>query len=164
VLAGHASWVASDHACCREEQKFGEPRDDVFRGSSGFGGTEYLLPGLITEGRRRGLGFDQIAALVAWNPAQRYGLRAKGLIAEGYDADIALVRLTDPWVVHSADSYSSQGYTPFEGMSLEARVVHTFLRGEAILRDGAVTGPPRGQFLRRPTAAPAEAESGAGAR
>ena len=38
-LSGHVSWVSSDHACCREERKFGEPRDDVFKAYSGFGGT-----------------------------------------------------------------------------------------------------------------------------
>ena len=155
VLAGHVSWVASDHACCREETKFGDPAGDVFQGSSGFGGTEYLLPGLITEGRKRGLSLGQMAGLVSWTPAQRYGLRGKGLIAEGYDADLALVRLDDPWVIRGQGSFSSQGYTPFEGMPLDARVVHTLLRGQAVLRDGEVTGPPRGEFLRRPMTNPA---------
>jgi allantoinase len=154
LAAGHVSWVASDHACCHEAEKFGEPRDDVFRGSSGFGGTEYLLPGLITEGTRRGLTYDQIAQLVAWNPAQRFGLSAKGAIAEGYDADFALVRVGVPFVVHARDSLSSQGYTPFEGISMNAMVEHTFLRGEPILRDGVIVGPPRGKFLSRPMAAP----------
>ena len=149
VLAGDVSWVASDHACCREEQKFGDPRDDVFQAYSGFGGTEFLLPGLITEGRRRGLAFDKIAALVADNPAQRYGMPAKGRIAAGFDADIALVRLDDPWVVRAGDSASTQQYTPFEGMTMNARVVHTFLRGAQILADGAVVGTPGGQYLRR---------------
>ncbi len=39
--------------------KFGDPRDDVFLAKSGFGGTEYLLPGLVTEGRKRGLPLDR---------------------------------------------------------------------------------------------------------
>ena len=32
---------------------------------------------------------------------------------------------------------------------MEARVVHTFLRGLQILTDGKVTGEPAGQYLRR---------------
>ncbi|MGO4430852.1 hydantoinase, partial [Streptomyces sp. MCAF7] len=43
VLDGTVDWVVSDHACCREELKFGEPKDDVFLAKAGFGGTEYLL-------------------------------------------------------------------------------------------------------------------------
>jgi allantoinase len=149
VLAGNISWIASDHACCRDEKKFGDPRTDVFKGASGFGGTEYLLAGLITEGRRRGLGFDALARLVSSNPAERYGLPTKGRIREGFDADIALVRLDDPWTVRAQDSQSTQEYTPFEGMVMDAKVVHTFLRGQQILTDGNVTGTPGGQYLRR---------------
>ena len=49
------------------------------------------------------------------------------------------------------DSLSTQEYTPFEGMELTAQVTDTFLRGEQILRGGAVVGQPRGRYLARPT-------------
>ena len=52
-------WVVSDHACCRDEMKFGEAHaSDVFAAKSGFGGTEYLLPALVSEGSRRGLSYS----------------------------------------------------------------------------------------------------------
>lgn len=151
LLAGEVSWVTSDHACCREETKFGEPKDDVFLAKSGFGGTEYLLPGLVTEGSRRGLSYQQMAQLLAWNPAQRYGLHDKGTIAEGYDADLCLVDPDHTWTVHAADSESTQEYTPFEGFELTARVTDTFVRGHRVLDDGKVVGEPQGRYLKRPT-------------
>jgi allantoinase len=154
IFAGNVDWVASDHACCRDEQKFGDPRDDVFVAKSGFGGAEYLLPGLVSEGRRRGLGYDRIARLVATNAAERFGLGArKGRLEVGFDADIALLDPQDPWVVRAADSQSSQEYTPFEGMTLDVKVRHTFLRGEQILADGKVIGEASGEYLKRPLAA-----------
>ena len=61
LLAGEVDWVASDHACCRDETKFGEPRDDVFVAKSGFGGAEYLLPGLVTAAAERGLSYQRVA-------------------------------------------------------------------------------------------------------
>ncbi|EXG81627.1 dihydroorotase [Cryptosporangium arvum] len=151
VLAGNFSWVTSDHACCKDEQKFGDPREDVFTAKSGFGGTEYLLPALVSEGRRRGLSHGQIAALTSWNPAQRFGLFSKGTVAAGYDADFCLVDDGSSWVVRAADSESAQEYSPFEGFELSVRVTDTYLRGDAVLRDGAVVGAPRGQYVRRPT-------------
>ena len=154
VLAGDVDWVVSDHACCRDEMKFGADRGDVFLAKSGFGGTEYLLPGLVGEGRARGLSDPQIARLVAWNPAQRFGLRTKGTIAPGYDADIALVDPDRSWVVRAEESESTQEYSPFEGLEMRARVEHVFLRGQRILDGGNVVGAPRGRYLHRPTPAP----------
>ncbi len=150
LLAGDVDWVVSDHACCRDETKFGTPRDDVFVAKSGFGGAEYLLPGLISQGRRRGVGYDRIAELTSAAPARRFGLGTKGVLAEGYDADVALVDPSATWVVRAAESLSSQEYTPFEGMTLDASVRHTFLRGRHIYADGKVLGAPDGRYVRRP--------------
>ena len=151
MLAGDIDWVVSDHACCQEDLKFGTPADDVFAAKSGFGGTEYLLPGLISEGSKRGLSYQKVAQLTAWNPAQRYGLHNKGTIAEGYDADFALVDPNSSYVIHAEDSESSQQYTPFEGFELTAKVTDTFVRGNHVLIDGNVTGTPQGAYLRRPS-------------
>jgi allantoinase len=150
LLAGNIDWVVSDHACCKDEVKFGEDRDDVFAAKSGFGGTEYLLPGLITEGRKRGLSLRRIAQLTASSPADRYGLPSKGRIAEGVDADIAIVDPNRTWTVRAEDSESTQEYTPFEGFELTAAVTDTFVRGNHVLSNGTVIGDPAGRYLARP--------------
>lgn len=150
VLDGKIDWVVSDHACCKDEAKFGEPRDDIFVAKSGFGGAEYLLPGLVTEGNRRGLSYQRVAELTSWNPAQRFGLRNKGALVQGYDADICLVDPDSTWTVRAEDSESTQEYTPFEGFELTARVTDTFVRGQHVLVDGKVTGEPAGRYLARP--------------
>jgi allantoinase len=149
VLAGEVDWVVSDHACCRDEMKFGADRDDIFLAKSGFGGAEYLLPGLVGEGLKRGLPLQRVAQLTSWNPARRYGLFNKGTIAEGYDADIALVDPDVSWTVRAADSESTQEYTPFEGFAMTARVTDTFVRGNHVYKDGAISGDPVGRYLRR---------------
>ncbi|MBF6237578.1 dihydroorotase family protein [Nocardia otitidiscaviarum] len=149
VLAGDIDWVVSDHACCRDEQKFGDDRADVFAAKSGFGGAEYLLPGLVGEGVKRGLPLSRIAELTSGNPARRYGLSGKGDIAAGYDADIVLIDPDARWTVRAADSESAQEYTPFEGFEMNARVTDVFLRGRRIVGDGRVQGDPHGTYLRR---------------
>ena len=153
LLDGKIDWVVSDHACCKEELKFGEPKDDVFLAKSGFGGAEYMLAGMISEGRKRGLSLGRIAELTAQNPAERYGLGGtKGSIAVGKDADIALVDMAHDWTVRAEESVSTQEYTPFEGAELTAKVTDTFLRGIQIVTEGAVTEETHGKYLARPTA------------
>ena len=153
LLAGELDWVVSDHACCRQEMKI--PKHyfgNIWMAKSGFGGTEYLLPALVSEGTRRGMGYNHMARVTSWNPAQRYGLNHKGDIAEGFDADIAIVDPAKTWQIAAKDSPSTQGYTPFEGLEMSARVDATFLRGSRIFENGEVIGKPRGQYLHRPTA------------
>ncbi len=150
LLDGDISWVVSDHACCKEATKFGDDPTDIFAAKSGFGGTEYLLPGLVGEGLKRGLSMRQVAELTAWNPAQRYGLHTKGDIAPGFDADIALVDPDRSWVVKPEESESTQEYTPFRGLEVGSTVTNTFLRGAEIYADGKVTGQPTGRYVRRP--------------
>ncbi|UCH18181.1 MAG: dihydroorotase family protein [Burkholderiales bacterium] len=153
LLAGKLDWVVSDHACCRHETKI--PRryfGNIWMAQSGFGGTEYLLPALVSEGTKRGMSYNHMARVTSWNPAQRYGLNRKGDLAEGFDADIALVDPARTWTIRAKDSPSTQGYTPFEGIELSARVDSTYLRGVKIYDNGQVIGRPRGQYLHRPTA------------
>lgn len=150
LLDRKIDWIVSDHACCKNEIKIdaGNPRD-IFLAKSGFGGTEYLLPALVSEGGRRGMSYSHMAELTSLNPARRYGLNNKGDIAPGLDADLVLVDPDSSWVVRSEISESSQGYTPFEGIELKARIRQTFLRGRLIY-DGSIVGEPQGRYLRRP--------------
>ena len=151
LLEGKLDWVCSDHACCRHEMKVnaGKP-GEVFLAKSGFGGTEYLLSGLHTGGKRRGLSLNRMAELSSWNASRRYGLFSKGDLAPGYDADIALFDPDLTFTVRAAESESTQGYTPFEGQELNGKVVSTFLRGELIYHEGKIIGPARGRYLQRP--------------
>jgi allantoinase len=151
LLEGKLDWVVSDHACCKHEMKVDAKRpDEVFLGKSGFGGTEYLLSALFTEGRKRGLSLNRMAELTSWNPAQRFGLSCKGDLAPGFDADVVLFDPDSSFVVRHEDSFSVQGYTPFEGLELTGKVVSTYLRGELVYENGRIVGQPRGAFLKRP--------------
>ena len=159
LLDGKLDWVCSDHACCAQELKTDgqDPKDggNIWVSKSGFGGTEYLLSGLYSEGKKRGLSLNKMAELVCKNPAERYGLLNKGDIAVGYDADLVLFDPNESFVVRAAESESAQGYTPFEGMELNGRVKTTFLRGARVYDNGSVQGAACGQYLSRPTQRPA---------
>lgn len=155
VKDGTVQWIITDHANCPKDMKT-DPDDpqNMWKARAGFGGIEYLLPGIFSEGSKRDLPLHRIAELLCWNPAQRFGLLNKGHVAPGYDADLALLDPEETWTIHYSDSPSTQGYTPFEGIEVNGRVKHTFLRGNLVFRNGEVMGPPRGEYQRRPTKGP----------
>lgn len=151
VLNGQIDWIVSDHACCSAEQKASlKDPDNIWLAKSGFGGTEYLLSGVFSEGGKRGLSYPRMAELLCWNPAQRFGLLEKGDIAIGYDADLVLLDPNESFVVQAENSESQQGYSPFEGLELTGRVKRTFLRGNLIYDQGEIIGSPSGRYLKRP--------------
>ena len=155
LLKGKLDWVVSDHACCSEEMKTdGSDYKDgknIWKSKSGFGGTEYLLSGLFSEGTKRKLSINKIAELTSYNPAQRYGLLHKGDIAPGYDADLVLFDPKASFVVSGHKSPSSAGYSPLEGIKLKGKVRTTILRGHTVYDNEKVLGAPKGRYLFRPT-------------
>ena len=151
VLDGTVQWLMTDHANCPKDLKVdADDPTNVWNAKAGFGGTEYLLPGIFSEGTKRGLTPNRVAELVSWNAAQRFGLTSKGDIAEGYDADLVLLDPNETWTIHSEDSFSTQGYTPFEGIDVTGRVKTTFVRGQRVFDNGAMVGDMIGQYVKRP--------------
>ena len=154
VLDGTVEWIITDHAACPREMKVNtDDPENIWKARAGFGGTEYLLPGIFSEGTKRGLSPNRIAELVCWNPAQRFGLHHKGDIAKNYDADIVLLDPDESWTIDASDSLSSQEYTPFAGLEVTGQVKNTFLRGQLVYDSDNVSpiiGSPRGQYQRRP--------------
>ena len=79
VLDRKIDWIVSDHACCSAEQKWS--KDDptnIWLAKSGFGGTEYLLSGVLSEGSKRGMSYNHMAELLSWKPAQRFRFAEQG--------------------------------------------------------------------------------------
>jgi allantoinase len=155
IFDGTVDWVVSDHACCSRELKVAaDGPGDMWLAKAGFGGTEYLLPALLSEGQHRGLPYHRIAELTSFNPARRFGLGSKGDVALGYDADLALVDPDRRVTIRASDSPSAQGYTPFEGIEITGRVEATFLRGAMVFDGDRIVGTPRGEYQRRPRPTP----------
>jgi allantoinase len=148
---GDLDWVCSDHACCAAEHKASASNpDDIFVARSGFGGTEYLLSGLFSEGTRRGLSWRRMAELTSWNPSRRFGLFGKGDIAVGFDADVVLLDPERTFVVDGRASPSTQGYSVFDGMTFTGAVEQTYLRGQLVYDRGQFPSSAAGRFLPRP--------------
>lgn len=151
VLDGTVEWIITDHAACPQAMKVAADNpDDIWTARAGFGGTEYLLPAIFSEGTRRGLSPNRVAELLCYNPAQRFGLSRKGDVAPGFDADLVLLDPDEQWTIDPAASLSAQEYTPFAGLSVTGQVKQTFVRGNLVYDNGRILGQPLGQYQKRP--------------
>ena len=148
LLCGDIDTVATDHVHRDVSAKAG----GIWKASPGCPGMETLLPVLISEGHhKRGLGFERIAELTARNPARAMGLNAKGSIAVGMDADLAVIDPGESWLVDPATIRSGAGYSIYEGWTLKGRVIHTLVRGRFVLREKELDDEAigHGKFVRR---------------
>ena len=147
---GRIDFCASDHAPCPVEEK---STGSIWTDYGGIPGSGTMLPYLFSEGYLSGrLSLGRLLEVVAEKAAQRYGLSdRKGAIAVGKDADLILIDPQQSWAVRGAESYSKGQITPFEGMTLQGRVVKTLLRGKVIYdaEKGILAPPGYGQMLRR---------------
>jgi dihydroorotase len=144
VADGTVDVVASDHAPHAQDAKL-KPWPLC---PAGLTGVQTIVPVMLDHVNAGRLSLARLVDLMCAGPARVYGVVGKGRIAAGYDADFTLVdmkaerRISNDWIV------SPCGWTPFDGMRVRGWPVATVVRGEVVMRDGALVGEPRGRLVR----------------
>lgn len=134
LVDGTIDAIGTDHAPHSSEKKECEWDQAAF----GMVGLEHAASVaqavLVDSGASNWERFAQVMSSV---PAQIGSLSSQGLLAEGSDANIALV---DPTVSREIkpETHSLSTNNPFAGRTLKGQVVHTLFKGKFSLRDGKV--------------------------
>jgi N-acyl-D-amino-acid deacylase len=113
----------------------GPLRDSVFHGAYTWAAWFYRF----TVNEQRLLSPAEAVRRLTSMPAERVGLRGRGVLREGAAADV---------VVFDGDRLTERG-TTYEPNLLAGGVDHVVVNGVVTLRDGALTGERAGQVLRR---------------
>jgi len=139
--------VVSDHSPCPPERKLLD-EGDFLRAWGGIISLQLGLRVAWTEARRRGHSLEEVVRWMSEGPARLAGLRTKGAIAEGLDADLVLFDPDRSAEVDPSTLHHRHPITPYAGRRLDGEVVATYLRGVQIYRDGVFDQEPRGRLLR----------------
>ena len=129
--------VASDHSPAPPELKAG----DFFHAWGGIAGVQSTLAVLF----ERRLPVERITQVLSGNPARRFRIPHKGVLAEGYDADLILVDVNQTRrLEHLHQRHAS---SPYLGYEFRGVVRRTIRRGETIFEDGNITARTPGRFI-----------------
>lgn len=137
---GLVDMIVTDHCDYTLAQKTAV--DDFTKTPGGLPGLETLLPLMATYGVSDGyLDWSDLVRLLAAAPALIYNLwPRKGALLPGSDADIVLYDPAPTDIITAERLHSAAGYTPYEGMRVQGRVVSTLRRGVFLVRDGEFVG------------------------
>jgi allantoinase len=141
---GVLDFVVSDHSPSTAERKFAGDGDfQVAWG--GVSGLQFGLPAVWTEARRRGVPLERVAGWFTSATADFAGLRGKGRIAVGGDADFAVFAPEEPHRVEVGSLRYRNPVSAYVGAELTGVIRSTYLAGRPI--DAA--GAPAGRLLSR---------------
>ncbi len=119
---GNDTIIASDHAPHLLKHKEA--------GAPGFPGVGTMLPLMLQAAHQRRLTLQDVVRICSYNPAKEFGLKTKGLLAKGMDADITLVNMKESWKISADNRFSKCGWTPFEGKEVFGKIESVFVRGK----------------------------------
>ena len=152
---GSLDLVATDHVPDRLDLEKAEAGRGVSfdQISNGAPGIETLLTILYSEGVVRGrITLERMVDLLATTPARRFGLAAKGALEVGRDGDVVVFDPAARRTLHATDLHHSSDYTPYEGLDVQGSVRDVYVRGRAVISDGAFVGTRgAGRFVERGT-------------
>ncbi len=124
IRSGAVNAIGSDHAPHTREEKSA--------GAAGLPGVETMLPLLLDAVNRNMLTLNQLVALTSRNPAAIFGIRAKGHIRVGYDADLTLLDMNKTKKVRDDRLFTRCGWSPYSGMALKGWPAMTIVNGNVV--------------------------------
>lgn len=140
LAAGVVDVLGSDHAPHTREEK-----DHAYPAShSGMTGVQTLVPIMLDHVNAGRLSLERFVDLTSHGPQRLFGIRGKGRIAVGYDADLTIVDLKREETITHEQVASRAGWTPYHGKRVRGWPVGTFVRGRQVMWEGEIAGPAHG--------------------
>ena len=85
---------------------------------------------------------------VCENPVKIFGIKNKGFIKEGYDADFTIVDMNKKIKIKNEIIESKCAWSPLDGYKFKGKPTHTIIAGKIKMQEGKILGEPEGTPLK----------------
>ena len=123
------SIIGTDHAPHTLEDK----TKGTWESSPGIPNLETVVPLLLTEVNRGNIDLKIIPKIFSQNAAEVYGLKNKGKIEIGCDADLTVIDLKQKGKFNIDEFKTKAEYSPFDGWEYEGLPIMTIVNGKIVM-------------------------------
>ncbi len=149
LAAGAVHTISSDHSCYDLSQKR-ERTDDVRFMPHGLPGVETRMPVTFTAMLDAGAAVEDFVEVFAAGPARINAVPGKGVIAEGFDADLVIFDPSESRSVDGNSLHMGTDFSPFDGLTLRGWPAVVVSNGRVVLDANGFHDPgPVGRFVAR---------------
>ena len=136
--------LGSDHAPHLKENKDKEYPNTP----SGMPGVQTIFPVMLDHVNNGKLTLQQLINLMCENPCRIFGIKNKGYIREGFDADLTITDMNKEVTIKNEMIASKCGWTPFNNHKVKGFPVGTIVNGHLVMSDGKVILESKGTPLK----------------
>lgn len=149
IKRGDIATIATDHCPFnRFEKDWG--KDDFTKIPNGCAGIENMYPYMLSAANTGKIPFEKAVELCSSNPAKIFGLKDKGSVSVGKDADIVIYDPKKEFTITNDKMHSDCDHTIWEGITVHGYPEKTFARGRLVYDSGEFLGEKGwGRFVAR---------------
>jgi len=136
--------LGSDHAPHSKENK----NKNYPNTPSGMPGVQTIFPIMLDHVNNGKLTLEQLIKLMCENPCKIFGIKNKGYLKEGYDADLTIADMDKEVTIKDEMIASKCGWTPFNNHKVKGFPVGTIVNGNLVMSDGKVIAEYKGTPLK----------------
>ncbi len=149
LLQDEFDFLSSDHSPAPPEIKKLDD-GDFMKAWGGIAGLQFTLPVIWTAGEKKGLSLEKMIPLLTEKPAKFLGLdHKKGKIKKGYDADLTIWQEDVSFIVKENIIEHRHKASPYLNQTLKGKIIHTFVNGVQVVKDGQLDKLNAGKLLKR---------------
>ena len=129
ILDGTIDTIGTDHA----PHLLSEKLDKL---TFGIPSIEHSLELMFKKVKDSTIDIKLLTKIMSENAAKIFGIKNKGLIKEGFDADFVIADLNDESIIEEKDIITKASWSPYVGFKRGGKVITTIVRGNIVYNNG----------------------------
>jgi len=135
--------IATDHA----PHTLDEKQNVYTKAPSGGPLVQHAIPAMMSYVDSGKISIEKMVEKMCHNPAILFEIKKRGYIKEGFYADLVLIDPKKTWTVNKDNILYKCGWSPFEGVTFNNTITHTFINGNLTYNQGDFDEKTKGKRI-----------------